>query len=410
MVNVSSGIWVPISNAIFGKDTTATWALFGIQGLTGPKTLGILGIIWFTIVTYVSTKGVDKIKKVTSVGGTAVVLINIVVLVGAIAVFIGNGGALAQPIEGLKSFTTTPNPKFAGNAISALAFVVYALFAYGGIEAVGGLVDQTENPEKTFPKGVIIAAAVIAVGYSLLILMVGVFTNWSAVMSVKGVTLGNASYVIMANLGYALGTAFGASEATAVLMGQWIARYIGLSMFLALSGAFFTLTYAPLKQMIDGTPKLLWPGKIGETRKEDGMPVNAMWVQWGIVIVMIALVAFGGKTMAAFFEILVSMTNVAMTIPYMFLSIAFIAFKKKQEIHKPFEVFKTYNSGLIWGILVTLTVGFANFFSIIEPALGGTMSVTIWQIVGPIFFGTVAVLMFNRYEKKAGTCKDKNAA
>jgi amino acid transporter len=162
--------------------------------------------------------------------------------------------------------------------------------------------------------------------------------------------------------------------------------------------------------MIDGTPKLLWPGKVGETRKEDGMPVNAMWIQWAIVVVMIALVAFGGKTMAAFFEILVSMTNVAMTIPYMFLSIAFIAFKKKQEIHKPFEVFKTYNSGLIWGILVTLTVGFANFFSIIEPALGGTLSVTIWQIVGPIFFGIVAVLMFNRYEKKAGTCKDKNAA
>ena len=31
MVNVASGVWVPISNAIFGKDTTQTWALFGIQ-------------------------------------------------------------------------------------------------------------------------------------------------------------------------------------------------------------------------------------------------------------------------------------------------------------------------------------------------------------------------------------------
>jgi amino acid transporter len=410
MVNVSSGIWVPISNAIFGKDTTQTWAFLGIQGLTGPKTLGILGIIWFIIVTFVSTKGVDKIKKVTSVGGTAVVLINIVVLLGAIVIFIANGGHMAQPIEGLKSFTTTPNPKYAGNMISAFAFVVYALFAYGGIEAVGGLVDQTENPEKTFPKGVMISAAVIAVGYSLLILMVGVFTNWSAVMAVKGVTLGNASYIVMANLGYSLGSAFGASEATCIALSHGVARYIGLSMFLALSGAFFTLCYAPLKQLIDGTPKLLWPGKVGETRQEDGMPVNAMWIQCIIVVSMIALVSFGGNSMAKFFDILVSMTNVAMTIPYMFISIAYIAFKKNQKIEKPFVVFKTYNNAFVWGVIVTLTVGFANFFSIIEPAIGGDMATTIWQVVGPVFFAIVAVVMFNSYEKKIGANKDKKVA
>ena len=411
MVNVSSGIWVPISNAIFGMDTTKDWAFLGIKGLTGPKTLGIMGIIWFIIVTYVSTKGVDKIKKVTSVGGTAVVLINVVVLLGAIVVFVANGGHLAQPIEGLKSFTTTPNPKYAGNIISSFAFVVYALFAYGGIEAVGGLVDQTENPEKTFPKAVMFAAAVIAVGYSLLILMVGVFTNWSAVMSVKGVTLGNASYIVMSNLGYSLGHAFGASEAASIALSHGVARYIGLSMFLALSGAFFTLCYAPLKQMIDGTPEELWPGKLGKTRKEDGMPVNAMWIQCLFVVVMIALVSFGGNSMSKFWDILVNMTNVAMTIPYMFLSIAFIYFKKKKDIEKPFEVFKNYGTALTWGVIVTLTVGFANFFSIIQPALqDNDMATTLWQIAGPIFFGVVAVLMHWNYDRKVKAEGNKNAA
>ena len=45
-------------------------------------------------------------------------------------------------------------------------------------------------------------------------------------------------------------------------MGSWMARFVGLSMVLALSGAFFTLAYAPLKQIIEGTPKELWPGKM----------------------------------------------------------------------------------------------------------------------------------------------------
>ncbi|NYY74460.1 hypothetical protein DMH88_08090 [Escherichia coli] len=32
----------------------------------------------------------------------------------------------------------------------------YLPFCYGGIEAVGGLVDKTENPEKNFAKGIVL--------------------------------------------------------------------------------------------------------------------------------------------------------------------------------------------------------------------------------------------------------------
>ncbi len=395
MVNVASGIWIPISNAIFGKDTTKNWALFGFAG---PKALGILGILWILFVTFVSTKGLDKIKKVTSLGGTAVAALNIIVWIGAIAVLIGNHGQLAQPIEGLKSFTQSPNPKFVGNIISSLAFVVYALFAYGGIEVVGGLVDQTENAEKTFPKGVLISAAVISIGYAVGIFLVGIFTNWGSVMSVKDVNLGNASYVVMANLGYSLGTAFGAGPAMATAMAHGVARFVGLSMFLALSGAFFTLMFSPLKQLIEGTPAKLWPGKMGEIK--DGMPLNAMWIQATIVCIMIALVSFGGDSMTKFFDILVAMTNVAMTLPYMFIAAAFPAFKKKTEIKKPFEMYKTQGSAFVWTTVVLLTVGLANVFCIIEPAIDGDVPTTIWSVAGPVFFAVVAWIMYSSYEKK----------
>lgn len=405
MVNVASGVWVPISNAIFGKDTSKTWTLFG---LSTPQTLGVLGILWIIFVTFVSTKGLEKIKKVTSLGGTAVALLNIVLFVGAIAVLIGNKGQLAQPIVGISSFTTSPNPKFVSTAVSQLAFVVFAIFAYGGIEVVGGLVDQTENAEKTFPKGVAISAVIIAIGYSLGIFMVGIFANWSKVYGVEGVHIGNAGYVTMANLGYSLGTAWGASEATAIAMGAWMARFVGLSMFLALTGAFFTLTYAPLKQLIEGTPKELWPGKMGEIK--DGMPLNAMWIQGITVCVMIALVSFGGDSVSKFFDILVAMTNVAMTIPYMFLSGAFASFKKKSEIVKPFEVYKSHGSAIFATAIVTLTVGFANFFSIIEPAINGDIMTTVWSIAGPVFFTIVALVMYSSYEKKVKNVKTDKVA
>jgi len=43
MVNISNGIWIVFSNAIFGKDTTATWTLFG---LNSTQTIGALGVLW----------------------------------------------------------------------------------------------------------------------------------------------------------------------------------------------------------------------------------------------------------------------------------------------------------------------------------------------------------------------------
>ena len=145
MVNICSGIWVPVSNALFGKDTTATWNLFGMSWLSGPRLLGILGIIFMIFITVVGSKGLNNIQKVTNVGGIAVIVINLVVLIGGFLMIIMNHGHFAQPFEGMHSLGTSLNPAYVGNPIMILSFIVYALFAYGGLEAVGGLVDKTDK-------------------------------------------------------------------------------------------------------------------------------------------------------------------------------------------------------------------------------------------------------------------------
>ncbi|CAH2213083.1 glutamate/gamma-aminobutyrate family transporter YjeM [Tepidibacter aestuarii] len=404
MVNVASGIWVVFSNAIFGTDTTAGWSLFG---LSATQTLGILAVVWMIFVTVVSSKGLDKIKKITSIGGTAVALLNVVLIIGGILVLIGNGGELAQPINNASAFVKSPNVAYS-TPISVLSFLVFAIFAYGGIEAIGGLVDQTENAEKTFPKGVAISAIIIAVGYAIGIFFVGIFTNWNDILSTDAVHMGNVGYVVMNNLGYQLGQAFGVSQGISVQMGNWMARFVGISMLLALTGAFFTLTYSPLKQLIEGTPKELWPEKITETK--DSMPVNAMWIQCVIVSVIILLVSFGGDTVSKFFVILVAMTNVAMTVPYMFVAGAFYSFKKKKEIAKPFEVYKSEKASLISMIVVIFTIGFANLFCIIQPAMNGDMITTAWSIAGPLVFSGAALAIYSRYEKNVKSKENKISA
>lgn len=99
--------------------------------------------------------------------------------------------------------------------LAMLSFVVFAIFAYGGIEAVGGLVDKTDKPEKNFAKGIIIAAIVISIGYSLAIVLWGVSANWQQVLGARSTNLGNITYVLMTSLGATLGQALHLTPAAA---------------------------------------------------------------------------------------------------------------------------------------------------------------------------------------------------
>ena len=51
-------------------------------------------------------------------------------------------------------------------------------------------------------------------------------------------------------------------------------------------------------------------------------------------------------------------------------------------------------------IIVSLVVGFANVFSIIEPAINGRITDTVFMIAGPVIFSIIAFILYYLYEKK----------
>jgi amino acid transporter len=395
-----NSIWVHFSTILFGKDTTSNWSL---MGLGSTHTLGILSIIFAVVLTFTATKGLDKITKITSVGGISVAFINIVAYIGAIIVFILNHGKIAQTIN-VQAFLHSPNTDYS-SAISIISFISFAILAYAGIEVVAGVTDNTENPEKTFPKGVLIGAIFIGIGYSLGIFACGAFTNWQNVLSGKNVNMVNVTIIMMNNLGYQIGKGLSLSQPACISIGNWIARFVGLSMFLTYLGALISYSYSPLKQLIEGTPKELWPGKLSEIK--DGMPKNAMWIQCIFIVLFILILSLGGQGASKFFDKLVLMTNVATTLPYIFMSSAFAKFKKDTSIEKPFVIYKSYNSALLWTIIVTFTVVIANVTVIIKPAIKGDIASSIWMIAGPLIFSIIAIIMYARYEKIIKITSDK---
>lgn len=159
MVSTSAKVWVPFSTFLYGSDMTQHWR---IAGLEPTQVVGLLAVAWMILVTVVASKGINKIARITAVGGIAVMCLNLVLLLVSITILLLNGGHFAQDIN----FLASPNPGYQ-SGLAMLSFVVFAIFAYGGIEAVGGLVDKTENPEKNFAKGIVFAAIVISIGVML---------------------------------------------------------------------------------------------------------------------------------------------------------------------------------------------------------------------------------------------------
>ncbi|MDR2977667.1 MAG: glutamate/gamma-aminobutyrate family transporter YjeM [Streptococcaceae bacterium] len=408
MVTVSSKILLPIVNLIFGNSNNMPDILW----------ISIVAVIWMALITLAVSRGVDTIKKFTSVAGTAVLALNAILIIGAIIVLIAHGKP-ETPIT-LNAFLTSAAPKsvFHGGFVSYISFLVFAIFAYGGVEAVGGLVDQTENPKRNFPRGLIISAVIIAVGYSVAILCVGFFISydkdWLPQIANGTMNLGTVPYQLIETLGQRVAEALGITGSAASIIGGIFARYIGLSMLLAYMGAFFTLTYSPVKQLITGTPKKLWPERLSKISK-DGLPKFAMFIQLIIVTIIIVLKYItqqGGATQ--FYQILTYMANVSMTLPYILIVIAYWYFKKNTLIEKPIEYFKSHLVVAFLTVVVLIVVIGANFFTIIQPIvdytmmspadqklqLGNTITSFVSMVGGPLLFGIIAYFMMRRYKAK----------
>ena len=203
-----------------------------------------------------------------------------------------NHGQLAQPITGWQSFIISPNKSFQ-TPITIISFVVYAVFAYGGMETVGGVIDSMKHPEKDFPKGLIIGSLFTIISYVLMIFMTGFSVNYQKDILAANANTGNITYTVYGTLGKAFGTALHLDPNTSLLIGKFFTRAIALSGLMGMTGA----------------TKL----------NKHGIPANAMWAQTVFVCLLIAVVSFGGSAATSFYQILTDMSNVAATVPELYL-------------------------------------------------------------------------------------------
>ena len=398
MITVSIKIWIPMSSFLFGEDTTQSWS---VLGLSSTQTIGVLAVVLMLLITFFATRGFNKISFIAKFGGIANAAINCLLYLASLVVLVLTGGEFAQPIEGVESFFCSPNPQ-GGDLFFIFGFITFALFAYAGPESLGSLVEKTKST-RAFSRGILISALFIAFGYSFSIFCWGISHNWSELFSAEGVNMGNVLYVMMGNLGHRLGIVLGLSAESALSMGVWFARAVGFSVFMTYMGAFFTIIYSPLKTILDGAPQGLWP-KFFSTKNRFDMPHIAMWIQTGVICFFVLIFSFGGQGAKSFYNILILLANVAQTMPYLFISAAFPAFRKNSALNHEYTLFKSRAMVYLAAGLVFFVDLLANIFIVIHPILAGESDAVyqvVWMVGGPILFFLAAVMIFYRYKRRS---------
>ncbi|MFT8424310.1 MAG: glutamate/gamma-aminobutyrate family transporter YjeM [Liquorilactobacillus sp.] len=394
-VSTVSKIWIMLSTTISGADKTGQWHIFG---LNSTETIGLISILFIIVVTAISVRGLDKVSSLAAIGGIAAVVLALFFITASLFFLVLNGFKLAEPINFPKSFIESPRPSYQSTS-QMISFLIYAVYAYAGIEALGGISDKMKNSKRNFPIALGISALLIASAYAIIIFLWSTSANWHEVFQKGGVNLGNTTYVLMSNLGYSIGNALGLSANQAEALSFFFARFGSFTMLLSYLGSFFVIVYMPIKSFILGTPKKLWPKSLPALNRF-GMPSNAMWWQAVIVCILIALTSFGNNSAKAFYEILTLMDNVSSTLPYLFLVSAFIFFKRNQKIVKPYVIFKVKWKYMTIVIAVNLVLLLGVGSTMVDAITTKNYLNLFLELIGPVLFGVIGYWLYVLYERR----------
>ncbi len=199
-----------------------------------------------------------KLVAVLNDCSVAVHIAGVILLVAALMFF-----APKQPINFLFQAVNSN-----GRSFYWWAFVLgllQAQWTYTGFDASAHLAEETEDPRRRAPWGIVLSVAVSGVvGYLLLIALTLAIRSIPGVLGAKDAD-GNTVPAVIAILGTALGAKAGNAMAALASMAMW---FCGLACITSASRALYSLARD------EGTPM---PGLLRRVNPKHGTPAPAIW-------------------------------------------------------------------------------------------------------------------------------------
>ncbi len=284
-------------------------------------------LVVFLVFLYVSTKGVKILKVVGSIAGTSMFVMSLLYIVLGLAAPAITGN-VATPNITASSFV----PKFDFAYLTTLSMLV---FAVGGCEKIAPYVNNTKDPSKNFPKGMIVLAGMVAVCALLGSIAMGMMFNANAIPEDL---MMNGQYYAFQLLGehYGLGRIFVVIYALANTAAQ-------------ISALVFSID-APLKVLLGEADERFIPKALSKTNK-NGVLVNGYIMTAVLVSTLIIVPALGIGNTNELFNWLLKLNAVVMPMRYLWVFLAYMGLKKAVgKFNTEYKFIKNPKIGFLVGL------------------------------------------------------------
>ncbi|MCP2241109.1 APC family permease [Thermoanaerobacterium thermosaccharolyticum] len=339
--------------------------------------VSIFIFILFWIITLINVNGLNISKWLSNAGGLFGTIIPGILLIG-FSIYWVTG--LHQKIQ---TVYTAPSLLPNLSSLSNIVFFSSMIFAFAGLELAPTLAERTENPEKAFPRAILLSAMIIPALYIL-----GTISTTFIVHPKE------------------IGLATGIMQAIQIIFNKMGLKYmIGIAAFLIFIGGIGGINawiIGPIN-MIFTSSKGIMPPFFTKSHDKYGTPVNAMITQ-AVIVSLLILMAFSTPTVESAYWLLSAMTSILYFIPYLVMFSALIVLRyKRPDVRRLYKIpFGNFGAWLVGGIGL-LVVSFSIVLAIIPPAgmeLGNLLWYEVKLVGGTLLFLIIGYLIYRNYEKR----------
>lgn len=301
-----------------------------------PIILQSIVLAIFLVFLYVATKGLKILKVVGNIAGTSMFVMSLLYIVLGLAAP-AITGEVATPDITVSSFV----PKFDFAYLTTLSMLV---FAVGGAEKISPYVNNTKEPSKNFPKGMLVLAGMVAVCALLGSVAMGMMFNANAIPEDLKM---NGQYYAFQLLGehYGLGNIFVIIYGLANAAAQ-------------LSALVFSID-APLRVLLGEADERFIPKALTKTNK-NGVLVNGYIMTAILVSTLIIVPALGIGNTNELFNWLLQLNSVVMPMRYLWVFVAYMGLKKAaNKFSTEYKFIKNPKIGFLVGLWCFAFTAFA---------------------------------------------------
>ena len=332
--------------------------------------LCVLGGFWgFTLFNYHGLKTSSWFSAVGVVCGT---IIPGVILIALGTIWIAKGYPIQIPFS-----ADALIPKF--ERIDNLVFLTGLFLAFGGLEVSAAHAREVENPQRTFPRAISIAAVVAIIIYSLGALAIAIMIPRNEISLVSG--LMDAFRLFLGSFGL-----------------SWMIIPLGLMIVIGAVGELNAWIIGPVRSMHATSRHGDLPPFFQKLNKK-GMPANLLFFQAIVVSITSLVFLFMPSTSSAFW-ILSALSVQIYLVMYFLMFLAAIKLRYSHP-HVTREYRVPYHMPGIWvvGSLGALSCLFAFFMSFIPPGQLDTGSLMFYEgfLLGSLFIMVLIPYLIYRF-------------